>query len=235
MYESPPVEMAKTKYFSNFASKHMPEMRILQKGGILGKEGENPDWRNISEHCLTEAVAADILAESLQADRKKLVTAALIHDWYKRREVETMKQMGGGLGYRETAAEDERLLTEYNVPPEVISLAHANIPSSSDSKQLGKRTIEEKIMHYIDLTTSGTDFIEVETRIEQVSKKSHNIEFSESFREQYEGKSLFEVQLEVTKSEQAEFENALQLEPGTLIEYIKNKLEERINNPADES
>jgi HD superfamily phosphodiesterase len=221
-------ELAKTRYFSDFALRHFNEMKILQKGGILGKE--NKDWRNISEHCLTEAVGADILAEYLGGNRDKVVSAALIHDWYKRKEVERMKKEGGALGYSQAAEEDVSLLRQLGVSEEIIKLAHANIPESSNQEYLNNRSLEEKIVHYIDMITSGSQFIDYVERLRIVRGKKHNIEFSESFRERYGGKSLLELQEELARIEEREFEDKLGLDRGELIRFIKEKLEERIQN-----
>ena len=132
-------ERRKTSYFSRFALKHFNDMKILGKGGILGKGAEK--WRNISEHCLVEAVGADILTEYLGVDRDKrdkVVKTALWHDWYKRREIEAMQKFGGGEGYQKTADEDERLLRESGIPEDMIKLAHSNIPENSDLNNLKK-------------------------------------------------------------------------------------------------
>lgn len=213
-------------YFSNFALRHFREMRILTKGGVLGRGNEG--WRNVAEHCLVEAVGADILAEALGVSPERVVSAALLHDWYKRREVEAMKQIGGGRGYEKTTREDDRLLREYGISDEVIRIAHANIPESADAEYLARRPIEEKIMHFLDLVTSGTEFIDVDTRTRVAEQKKHMVEFSESFRSRYEGRTLHEVQREVTALEQREFEQEIGLEYGTLLDFLKSKLDERI-------
>lgn len=216
----------KTAYFSNFAMQHLSDMRILRKGGILGKE--NADWRNVSEHIIAESVGVDILAEALGADRESVVRAANLHDWYKRREVEAMKKSGGGEGYSATTVEDERLLHKFGVASKIIELAHANIPKSADEKYLSHRTTEEKIIHYMDLITSGSEFINFRDRIAVAAQKKHNIEFSESFRAKYGGKSLFEFQEELIQREETEFEEQLGLPKGGLIPFIMQRLEERI-------
>lgn len=219
-------ERRKTSYFSRFALKHFNDMKILGKGGILGKGAEK--WRNISEHCLVEGVGADILAKYLGADRDKVVKAALLHDWYKRQEIEAMQKLGGGEGYRKAINEDERLLYEFGIPEDIIKLAHSNTPESSNPNYLKNRSLEEKIIHFIDLITSGSEFVDFIERQRKSEQKQKNIEFSESFREKYYGKSLYEVQKEVGEMEQEEFEKLLGLEAGTLINFIKTKLEERI-------
>jgi HD superfamily phosphodiesterase len=215
----------KTKYFSDFALKNFSTMRILKKGGLLGREGV--DWRNIAEHCLTEAVAADILAEHLHADRNEVVEAALLHDWFKRREVESMNQLGGEQGYGISKAEDKKLLSKFNVSKDIIALANANIPESADPDYLEERPIEQKIVHFIDLITSGSEFMNAEDRLLKVEENPRNVEFSDSFRGRYNGKTLFEFQRQLAVEEQDEFENILGLEKGTLISFIEREIEKR--------
>jgi HD superfamily phosphodiesterase len=217
---------SRTKYFSSFALSHMPEMRLLRLGGILGRG--NKEWRNVAEHCLTEAVAADVLAEHLSADRSTLVSAALLHDWYKRQEVEAMKVSGAKSGHVVTLEEDKRVLGERGVNERVISVAHSNIPETADHRELAARSLEEKILHFVDVITSGSDFLSVDERFDVLELKPRNVEFSESFRERF-GKSLYELQRELGHIEQEEFEKKLGLSSGSLITFIKNKIEERRN------
>lgn len=221
-----PEAIRKTKYFSSFALAHLSEMRILRKGGVLGKE--NKGWRNISEHCLAEAVGADILAEHLGANRKKIVDAAIVHDWYKRHEVEAMKELGGAAGHKKTSAEDEVLLRELGVPEDIIRLAHVNIPDSIDPSYLAKRTTEEKILHYVDLITLGSDFTSYENRLTEASKDPRIVEFCDSYKDKYGGLNLLDVQWKLAAEEQLEFEKALGIESGTLAQFIKENLKERI-------
>lgn len=158
-YETDPEALAKAKYFSDFALRHFQEMKILKKGGVLGKE--NRDWRNDSAHCLTAAAGADVLAEALglaPEKRAAIVRATLLHDWYKKHEVAASKAYGGGEGHRLASEENEMPLREFGVPEEIICLAHANIPESSDPTSLARRPLEEKIMHCIDMITSESNF-----------------------------------------------------------------------------
>jgi len=218
-------ETKKARYFSDFALYYPIEMRQLQRGGLLGKENER--WRNVAEHCLTEAVGADILAEHLGAKRDIVVKAALLHDWYKRYEIETVQKKGVS-GYQSAAEVGDNLLRANNISEEIIRLAHANIPSSEEKKVNKKRTLEEKIMHYIDIITHETEFIPVAERVARAATKPSYIQLSDSFRKTYHGKNLFEVQVETGEDEQAEFEQRLGLVKGGLISFIKGEFEKRI-------
>ena len=219
-------ERKKTSYFSKFALVHMSEMKILKKGGVLGKE--NIDWRNVSEHCLVEAVGADILAERLGANRENVVQGTLLHDWYKRHEIDAKRKHGGKEGYAISSAEDERLLKELGIPENIIRIAHSNIPESDELKYLTGRPLEEKIIHYMDMITDQSDFTNPEERLRKVEANPATMQFLESFREKYHGKHLNELQRDVLKLEQTEFEEKLGLEKGTLIAFLKAELQKRI-------
>ncbi len=221
-------EQRKTMYFSRFATRHLSEMRVLKKGGVLGRGNEL--WRNISEHCLSETVAADILAEALGADREKVAEATLLHDWFKRREVEAMKKLGGAKGYEATAGEDERLLKEYGVPDEIVRLAHSNLPENGDPEYLRRRPLEEKIIHFVDIITDGSNWVDFRDKLQKARGSKTTVEFSESMRERFGGKSMLELQEELTAGEEREFEEILGLGSGELMAFIFKKLGERIQS-----
>lgn len=206
----------------------MNEMRVLKEGGLLGKE--NVDWRNVSEHCLVEAVGADILAEHLDANRQDVVRGALLHDWYKRHEIAARREHGGSKAFVITSVEDKRLLNELGVPENIILIAHANIPESDDSEYLADRSLEEKIIHYMDMITDQSTFTDPEERLRKAEENSRTMEFLESFREKYHGKHLNELQREVLKLEQTEFEEKLGLAKGSLLDFLQVELQKRIES-----
>ncbi|MFA5927477.1 MAG: HDIG domain-containing metalloprotein [Patescibacteria group bacterium] len=225
-----PVEASldKTHYFQYFAMHYlMPEMRILRRGRALVRP-EADGWRQISEHCLSEAVGADILAEALGANREMVRRAALLHDWYKRRELELKKEHGMIEGYRISNTEDLQLLRGYGVPEELIRLSHSNTLENADPDYLASRTLEEKIVHFMDLITDYSNWVSYLERRKRPQNNPKAIEWSESFREQYDGASLFEMNQRLEALERGEFEEALGLEPGTLVNFMRQRLNERI-------
>lgn len=221
-------EKKKASYFSKFALAHISEMRILKEGGVLGKE--NADWRNVSEHCLVEAVGADILAEHLGANRKEVVQGTLLHDWYKRHEIENRREHGSAKGFAISSAEDIALLREHGIPGESIRIAHANVPDSDDPLYLHNRPLEDKILHYIDMITDQSTFIDPEERLRKAETNTKTMEFLESFREKFHGKHLNELQREVLKLEQTEFEEKIGLEKGKLISFLNDEMQKRIES-----
>lgn len=212
----------KRKYFSDFAMKHLGAFRIHKEQGLLlKKEG----WRNVSEHCLVEAVAADCLGEGLnlpKESREKLVTGALLHDFYKRKEIELMRTSGKTSMDIVKEAEDKG--TEYlnlkGIDPEVIKIINSVGASPVDYFETKEPTMEEKIMHYVDDITDGNDLAYLKDRLDRVAKRYPDVE-----------KSVYERMFKVSEKIEKEIADKLGLaEARELPIYIKRKIEERIKN-----
>lgn len=76
----------KKKNFQQLAISNLPEMRLLFKGGKLWSKDK---WRNVVEHSLTQAAAAEVMADVLalpKDEKKELIRVAFCHDWQKRLE-----------------------------------------------------------------------------------------------------------------------------------------------------
>jgi uncharacterized protein YjbK len=143
-----------------------------------------------------------------------------------------MNTEGAATGHRTTLEEDKAALRALGIPEEVIVIAHANIPDTADAEALDKRSLEEKIMHYMDAVTTNTQFTPYQERFALLEKKQRNVDFSNSYRPTYGGKSLYEVQVEVADREQREFEQALGIEAGKLLAYIAENLKKKIEGTA---
>ena len=92
--ESKELEKAKTRYFTRKTLTYLPEMRWAKAAGLFPKK---EGWRNVVEHMVVEAEAVDVLSEALGISeelRKNLVTAAVLHDVYKRKEKDIAQEKG---------------------------------------------------------------------------------------------------------------------------------------------
>lgn len=228
--EKPDLE--RTRYFSRLALRYKSEMKILEEGAVLGKDGR--EWRNIAAHCLFEAACVDTLAEVLglsDEQRDQLSRAAILHDWYKRREIEAMREDGVTLGYAKASAESKAQLHELGVKDEIIQLTSAIIPDSLDPEYLKSRPLGEKIIHYIDAITETTNLVDVATRMQAGLSRSPNVQaWSETFRPQFSGLTLHEAQTQVGLQEEQEFKEALGLdETQSLIEYLRQKIDQKVH------
>ena len=88
--DSDQQETKKTKFWTRRSLGAISQMRPNKEAGLFPK---SEGWRNVVEHELVEAEAADILGEKLGLsleERQNLRTAALLHDVFKRREIDEM-------------------------------------------------------------------------------------------------------------------------------------------------
>lgn len=234
----------RTKYFAEFAAAHTSAFRPAYKEGQT--LGQGPEvWRNVSEHGLAAGAIADILAEEFELDektRKDLVDAVIMHDWYKKHEIQAMDKARkeGELNLAkldEIKEKDTQILREMGIPEHIIELAGSNVPK--DEK--GPETIEQKIAWYIDAMLTGTDPVKVSGRYQDLLrgwdgkkvdpiKAERNKKFSDIYREKYNGRTLFEVQEEIGGRVEHEFAERMGYEgdPRNLPFVLRDKLEQKI-------
>lgn len=235
----------KTAYFADFAKSHLSAFRPHYKQGeTLGKGPEV--WRNVSEHCLVAGVFADILAEelSLPADQKStVVKAAIMHDWFKKHE--SMAQRTASKEdtlslqtLSEIKARDGQVLQKMGVSQDIIALTGVNVPETPE----GPQGFPEKIIWYVDAMLSNTEPVPIRQRFDDLergwdgakedpARAERNNAFSNLYREQYGGKSLYDVQRELGDRIGTEFSQLMGYhgEVSQLPLFLKEKLAERIN------
>ena len=134
----------------------------------------NQNWPNVLDHCLIEAARADIFAKLLGFSaelRDDLVTASLVHDAYKRQEVEAIKAESsiGGTGMEaEIRANDTALaqLAEQKFSDRVIRLVGLvgggapvvlEIQRIIDQEAHTEEELAALVVHYIDNYTRDSD------------------------------------------------------------------------------
>lgn len=223
-------ESKKTKYFSEFALGLKTHFNTLKEGGVSGKKAKMEGWRNISEHCLVEAVMADVIAEKLNLDRDKIKVAALVHDWYKRQEMEIAKK-DKVRGFDSADSEDKKKLLELGYPEDIINIAHSVGHTSLKRMQEDGVTTEEQVMHYIDSITVGSEISTLDKRIDNNEANPRYHELNESGRKIFNGQTYFEVLREVGKEIEQKIATAIGLDtPESLPKFIKEEIERRIEN-----
>lgn len=223
-HEQPRLEISKnekTRFFSEFAAGMKSDMRTLQSGGVLGKDAKEAGWRNVSEHCLVEALEAQILAEKLGLDPDKLKKAAVIHDWYKRREIELVEKHGP-TAHDSTIAEDAELLHTMGYDDQVIKISKSVGHSALSQMESKDVTLEEMVMHYIDDITANTDIVMLEQRME---KNEKNIKLQKLD----EMTPFFARQREIGKKIESIIASKLGIDPPEeLPNFIKKEIERKI-------
>ena len=112
----------------------------------------------------------------------------------------------------EIRKKEEQALQEMGVSQEVIFLTGANVPETAE----GPQNLLGKIIWYIDIMLTNTEAVPISQRIDQAikgwggkkydpEKARRSITISDAYREKYQGKSLYDVQMELGKKIGAEF------------------------------
>lgn len=241
--------LVKTKYFSTLALRNLRSARMLKEGKVLGKD-PGDIWRNVSEHCLVQTAAVNVLAELLDLSfekRKILNLSAMIHDWDKKYQTEGLKRINKIVQSGEISNEESgRLKYEFfeeselhnakgmqgkGVDPEIINLATADGHTALKRFTNGA-TLEEKIIHYTGSITN-------EDRIVSLDERINNLEKNERYKDMNDygknlpwtnGKPLYELQREVGHKIEKELVKKL-IESGKLEENWKNLLKDSTKLP----
>ncbi|TSC75816.1 MAG: glycosyltransferase [Parcubacteria group bacterium Gr01-1014_31] len=219
-------------YLQTFGNLFPAELAILQNQGQLTGE-----WSNVADHCLTEAAAADILAELLQlpaADRTTLVKAALLHDWYKRKERERVTREGQGT-YDASAATSEQGLAALGVDPTVVTIAH-RVGHTQCRYFLDHpdAPLLERAMFWLDTVTHGNRIVGINERVDQLESADRYRELNEQGRAVLGGKTYFQAQ----RGTALAIERQLTQRTGTtgrLDDEIRRRLETRCGQTATPS
>lgn len=214
----------KTKYFQRKTLSHIAEMRNAKKAGLFPKK---EGWRNVIEHMVVEAEAADVLAEALglsETERNKLYRAALSHDVYKRKERELAQEKGPS-GYDEAAKLQSEWLRNHGYSEDVVelteSVGHTSLVHFQNLDQVD--TIK-KIMHYVDDITLNNDIVLLDQRMDTLETNPRYEELNLQGIAIF-GRPYFTVQREISKKIEREFAQKLGLEdPTQLPLWIRDKI-----------
>jgi hypothetical protein len=152
----------KRDYFENLAFSHLPEMRLLIRGGKLWKKDK---WRNVVEHCLVQVAVADVLSDlvGLSSEEKTtLIKVAACHDWAKRLEKRskefTEEEKGRAQAFLRRVSPDKKLM-------------EATGPDFLEKFLAGKSTFLERLQCYIDDITLESDIIDFNIRLDETQKR----------------------------------------------------------------
>lgn len=212
----------RTKFFSDFAISHIGALRLHKDQGLFPKK---EGWRNVVEHCLVEAVAADCLSEVLhlsERNRTILVAGALLHDFYKRKEIELMRESGqtSVMVVKQTEDSATQYLQSKGISSDIIKIVNSVGAANLEYFETESPTMEEKLMHYIDDITDGDSIVSLEDRIASAIKRYPDLDAD-----------IAQRMLAVSKKIESEVAEMIGLDDAReLPNFIKGKIEERINN-----
>lgn len=251
---TPEYKMKETDYFSWFALAHHSALKPHYLKGEILKKDQIGDWKAV-QHCLAAGSYADLIIDLLnesgspqyQIDnemKKKIVDAAILHDWHKKKEVQITNtaRQAGNYSYETIniiKEQDSAELREMGFAEDIIELTGANVPETKE----GPAEFPEQIIWYVDAMLSITDAVPIGQRFDDLDRgwtgekedpvrAAHSKAFSEMFAPKYDETPLFDVQRGIATRLNNEFAQALQYEgnPDDLPLHFKKMLHERIEN-----
>ncbi|NOT50153.1 MAG: hypothetical protein HOP10_02640 [Chitinophagaceae bacterium] len=201
------------------------EEKFKAEFDLLKSEGRlTGDWSNLYKHCKLEGEIAIILSRLVnlnEVDSKILTKAAILHDWYKRTEIEQSKGLNA-VAYKNSENDSFDKLLKLGIQKRIVEVAHS-VGAFSLEEIITSQDLLKKIMHFIDDICLGDNVVEIDERIDYNERKYPQI--NKDGRELFDGKTYFEMQRIVGKQIQSEIETTIKIEPNTLVSLIKKHWE----------
>lgn len=171
---------SKEKYWASLHARYIPKYPIaLKLYTDYGLLPESEGWANIVRHCLIQAAAMEVIADGLKFQKKEkddLVLAALVHDFYKRRELELIKKEGDSTATLEKAEEQSaKILLENNIDSEVVKITDAIGITKLDLIKDPSCTLAEKIMFYVDSITLHDQILSLKEKVAELPSRYPHI------------------------------------------------------------
>jgi HD superfamily phosphodiesterase len=220
-------------YLEHFARGLLPYSHALFEGGIL--EENDASWSNVFFHCLTVALATDILVEALNQhgqnlDRDSLKIAAFLHDAYKRREVEKMNGQPKDIAILyKTDSESKGWLKKMGYPSNVIEQLDGIGNNVAKKIYFGEITdLGKRVLHYVDDVTREDQIVTMEERYRSLEDNSKYAAQNEWSKRIFRGLTLYQAKRVINKKTQEEIANLIGLKnPESLPEWINGQIEAR--------
>lgn len=211
---------SKEKYWAKLTKRYKTSypiaFKLFKKYGLLP---ESEGWANIVRHCLLEAAAMEVVARGLRLPSKakdRLVLAGLIHDFYKRRELELIKKEGDSTATLEKAEKQSfKILSDNNIDQEIVQITDAIGITKLDRIKDPSCTLPEKAMFYIDSITKHDQLVTLEEKVAELP--SHYPEIAKT--------GIYPIYLKVSQGVEVELAAKIGLkQPKNLPAYIKRKV-----------
>lgn len=223
----------------------------------VGQE-ERGVFGNVAEHMAMATLITDILGEKLglgARQRADVNTAAWIHDSGKKTErmwqvaieeaesdptseflTEESDEMSLVGARKKEALEQVSMMeewenAEFGISPRVSRLIKENIPSTAEGHG---EDLAAKIMWFADACLTGIKIQPIEQRFNDLESDAkngeRNIAFSNSFKERYHGKSLYEVQRDLGKKYIKEFSDQMGISSEDFYSWLNAQVNSRIQS-----
>lgn len=221
----------KAKFFHKVAVRYLPEMRLVLRGGKLWKK---EGWRNVVQHCLIQAAAAEVISEILglpNSQKNKLARVAACHDWKKRiekRPQDFTEEEKGKIDNLLSDRIDEKLFNALN--PEF------NIRFLKEGV-----SFLEKIQWYLDNITRHGEIVSLKERIDEVEARRQDLNEDPELTKKLGGRKYWEVSREIGRQIEKELfdiitkRGVIIKSPEEIPNLINKELLKRIYYGAEEN
>jgi hypothetical protein len=253
-------ELKKGKFFSEIALRSKEVLRLHTQEGLLwdGKGGER--WGDVSEHCIVEVARVEELAELLRVPpetRRELATAAALHDFHKRRDIEYTRAHGKNWAAFEAIEEQSKTaMRSAGVPERILeiaqSVAHTSLSRTQEllaKEKLSDHEVACLVMHYVDDYTSGASWAVPALRKEdgtivnaldkRMERNMQNKDYQlldQEGRDHFGGRTTFEAQRDIGVEVEKRLADMLSQktgegwDPKTIPEKIDALIKKRIES-----
>lgn len=219
----------KTNFWRKRALGAMSIMRQSKKTGLLPR---SEGWSSVLEHELAESEAVDVLGEKLglsDKERANLRTAALLHDIFKRKEIEGARRDGVS-AFDEVGELQSKWIKDQGYSQEIVDMVGSIGHTSFDDflNNYENISLPRKIMQYVDSITLGSEIVSLEQRMAYLENKAEYKELLKKGIEKY-GKPLHKVQEEINIRIEKDLAPKLGVDdPSAIPEFIKGCIDKRI-------
>jgi len=169
-----PVEsfdQQKRQYFIRIGLQLRQTLKLHKQEGLWDRNAQGErDWVNASKHCIVEAARSKVLANKFGLSLEmgeKLIAAAALHDFYKRKEIEAMRRPDKSVwgSSQEAAQQSDVIMKAAGFDDETIRLAesvgHLSLKETEEilvKENLAEGDIAFLMLHYIDDYTHNHDW-----------------------------------------------------------------------------
>ncbi len=212
-------EKKRRLFFSRLALQHRNLLQLHREAGQtqrnekFGKDENerNKRWGDVTQHCLVELAASEILSDILHLspqDSQDFAISALVHDAQKRSEIEKLRGIKDPKEVERVYKESKQFLLDHEVSPRVVELtgrvAHTSLPDLATLNTAGDLTLKDDVplvdmaMHYLDDITRGTDLVPFDVRIDYLeSVAATRYPYNEEGKAIWGGRTFFQAQREI--------------------------------------
>ncbi|MBI3624043.1 hypothetical protein HY218_00235 [Candidatus Saccharibacteria bacterium] len=257
---NPDFEAQKTDYFVQLGVHVQDALKLHKARGLWERDAEGKrDWGNVSEHCLVEAARAREFGQLLGFEEgliEDLITAAALHDFYKKDEKAIVTKQGlSWEAFEEASHESSEAIREAGFSDRIAwlvgAVGHGSLLDTKEILEETEPTPDQEaflVMHYIDDYTVGSDWAEPASGVSNFDIRMDKNEANERYRllnEEgrpfFNGRTTFEIQRQLGHEIEARLVDMINVRsgqhvsPADLPVFIDDQIRTRIASPTQQA